>query len=160
MLSSSSDDEDDDGRLATAPRNLHKRQFFELENFYWRFRLTRVQSEQYWAKLGGWAPNWPRHDTNRRHTSRAKQKFLCALRLYACSSFLTILLAALTWFQSSLKVSRVAAVRRPARRPLHQRDDNDNPFLRTMNAQRQRNCRKKFYKRSYYLGQSILKKIC
>ncbi len=83
MLSSSSDDEDDDGRLAPAPRNFRKRQFFELENFYERFRLTRVQAEELLGEIG---PQIDR-DTNQSHALCARQKLLCALRFYACGSF-------------------------------------------------------------------------
>jgi hypothetical protein len=45
-------DSDDDGRNFSEPRNLRRRQYYELEDFYERFRLNRGEFENLLQRIG------------------------------------------------------------------------------------------------------------
>lgn len=80
VLLDSSDDEDRDQLQA---RNLRARQYYDLENFSERFRLTRAQVEVLIGRIGQFLTS----PTNRSDPMSPLDKILCALRFYASGNF-------------------------------------------------------------------------
>uniref|UniRef100_A0A914V606 Putative nuclease HARBI1 n=1 Tax=Plectus sambesii TaxID=2011161 RepID=A0A914V606_9BILA len=76
-------DSDDDERNFSRVRNFRQRQYFELENFEERFRLSRTQCDELLQHIGPDCAS----TTGRSLALSAPDKLLLALRFYASGGF-------------------------------------------------------------------------
>uniref|UniRef100_A0A914VKP8 Nuclease HARBI1 n=1 Tax=Plectus sambesii TaxID=2011161 RepID=A0A914VKP8_9BILA len=101
-------DSDDDERNFPRVRNFRQRQYFELENFEERFRLSRTQCDELLQHIG---PDCAA-TTGRSLALSTADKLLLALRFYASGSFSSVRQLRMSEDFITLLETRTAQVRR------------------------------------------------